>query len=280
MTEPKFLAPLGPGTLNRPVMLERLSYLPRLMREAYADLIDAPASGRSAGAAPIPAPTVPRPPRASAAQRTISLRSRGSARGAVCLWVPVQNGPVQVWCESGLEKRALLAMAIDSGFWDVAKQQGPFPIAQAVRRDPTTHTADLVVTLTSGERLAVLVKPWGRTQHDRFRRLRAAVEAALRKSIADRVVVVTDRIYSTAQAANAAQMLHAMRCDDPQADDAVAFLARRLTAPTLIGLLVRASGLGGRAYEAVLRSLYRRTLRLTEQRHRVDRFSLVEVANG
>ncbi|MCE8432742.1 hypothetical protein [Rhodovulum sulfidophilum] len=72
---------------------------------------------------------------------------------------------------------------------------------------PARHIFDFLITKTDGERIAVAIKPMQRVMKLNFASELEAASAAASKSLADRVLLVTDQHIDRVAAAEAARTL-------------------------------------------------------------------------
>ncbi|WP_179698703.1 hypothetical protein [Methylobacterium sp.] len=122
------------------------------------------------------------------------------------------------------------------------------------------HTFDFKLTLRSGERWLVEVKPWRRAEAMNLRARLRLIASQTSREIADRIVLVTEKVLDRDSVHNAA-LIHAMaRRRDPEADAHVAaWMADRLGTVTIADL-VTGTGLGGRGFCACIRLIADGTL--------------------
>jgi hypothetical protein len=120
---------------------------------------------------------------------------------------------------------------------------------QTLRR----HTPDLIATMTDGTRIAYVVKPWAHTQKDAFRLLIKYLRRDMVPGVVDKVLVRTERHFTDTQIQNAELIHRCSRIADEIADEVIAGLVAKLQGEISISNLIDASGLGARAFSAVVR---------------------------
>ncbi len=108
------------------------------------------------------------------------------------------------------------------------------------------------------------MKPEAIVEQQEFRRTLQLIRAATLLSYADEVVLITERSYTPSAARNAQKLHDFRRTPDPEADEAIAVLARDISRPMTMAELVRASGLGGRAFRAAFKAIYAGLLRVLD----------------
>ncbi|MDO5703720.1 MAG: hypothetical protein Q4G49_01405 [Paracoccus sp. (in: a-proteobacteria)] len=147
-----------------------------------------------------------RGPEPSHATRTISRRSRASLRGSLVAALPGFPGPRILHFESALEYAFLCLILVRDDIHHIWDQP---PAVQYIGRDGRTakHIFDFLVTKTSGERIAVAVKPMQRIVARNFLSELERVAAATPKQFADRVMLITDRHLDRAAVTAAARKL-------------------------------------------------------------------------
>lgn len=191
---------------------------------------------------------------ASRSNRRINPRGR-SGRGAIVCWLPNWKFDRRVTFESVLEMNVLLLLLARGDIIDLWEQRGPIRYFDA--HGTICHTYfDFVVKLTCGRLLAIAVKPASIVEEHGFRQELELIKAATPLSVADDVVLVTDRSFTPAEARNAQRLHEFRRYPDVEADAAIASLLADLDTPTTIADLVQKSGLDGRGFRAAFRALF------------------------
>ncbi|MCE8438516.1 hypothetical protein [Rhodovulum sulfidophilum] len=147
-----------------------------------------------------------RGPEPSHATRVPARRSKGSLRGSMVAMLPGFRRPRLIHFESALEYAFLCLMLVRD---DVHLIQEQPPAISYVGSDgrPARHIFDFLITKTDGERIAVAIKPMQRVMKLNFASELEAVSAAASKSLADRVLLVTDQHIDRVAAAEAARTL-------------------------------------------------------------------------
>ncbi len=141
----------------------------------------------------------------------------------------------------------------------VTGQVGPIEYvnAEGTRKE---HTFDLFVVRSDGHRTLVAVKPLEIAVKDRLDLTLQQIAACVPAGFANEVALFTDRTISRQQQVNNSRYHAIRRIDDQEAELAVAVAVRQLKGSTTISDLVDAVGLAGRAYGAILNSIYRGVL--------------------
>ena len=152
----------------------------------------------------------------------------------------------------------MLAMRDIHAIWD----QPPAVAYFNEEGDRRNHTFDYLATLQCGTKIAFAAKPAAMVRRLRFREELRRIRAATDLSFANKVVLVTDKSFTPAEARNAGR-LHSYRMwPDPEADDVLANLVAKLNGTvTTMGALAAQTGLGGRGFRAAFRAIYAGTLR-------------------
>ncbi|WP_235924225.1 TnsA endonuclease N-terminal domain-containing protein [Pseudoroseicyclus tamaricis] len=147
-----------------------------------------------------------RGPEPSHATRVPARRSKGSLRGYMVALLPGFERPRIIHFESALEYAFLCLMLVREDVHHIREQP---PAISYVGTDgrPARHVFDFLVTKADGERIAVAIKPMQRVLKLNFASELEAVAAAVSKSFADRVLLVTDQHLDRAAAAEAARTL-------------------------------------------------------------------------
>lgn len=166
--------------------------------------------------------------------------------------------------ESKLEQRVLhllLARPDIHDIWD----QPPAISYETTGGRQRQHVFDYLITLTSGRRIAIAVKPAALAARPRFRSEFALIRAATSLAFAHHVALVTDRSFTSSAARNAARLHEFRRSLDPEADSRVQSIINSLTGETTIAEIVSLSGLTGRGFRAVFRAIYAGYARALDQ---------------
>lgn len=193
----------------------------------------------------------------SVASRKIVTGSRGAFS------VNVYNvGSRQIGCESYTEYLALRTiLTLRNDIITVEEQIPPFTYTDE-RGKTRQHYLDFRVTLASGERIGIAVKPEAVARRREFRQTLRLIARAMPKSVADRIDLITDKMIppelrSFVAAVESARADQQHRPAQTAADDAAAtkVIATMAGAWTL-GHLQRAIGLpDGRGFRAVVRAI-------------------------
>jgi len=108
-----------------------------------------------------------RGPEASHATRPIARRCKGSLRGSMVAALPGFPRPRIIQFESALEYAFLCLMLERDDVYHIQEQPPAVAFSGADGR-PAHHIFDFLITLTSGERIAVAIKPMSRVLHLNF----------------------------------------------------------------------------------------------------------------
>lgn len=195
------------------------------------------------------------PPKRSRATRMFPARSKASARGFLLAKLRSETASRQVIFESDLERKCLLVILAQKGVVDVWDQP-----PQVEFRGPDGrikyHTFDYLVTRDDGKKLAIAVKPEALVEKYNFGEHLALLRAQLPLRFADDAVLVTENSFSPAEVRNA-ELLHMFNgTADPDADALISMQLEGLSGDTRIKEVVNSSGLDGRAFRAVFRSIF------------------------
>lgn len=195
------------------------------------------------------------PPQRSTGTRSFPARSKSSSRGFLQAHLPAEARPRQIIYESNLERQTALLLLARNDLWNL--WDPPPKIAFTDRRGRTAHHVfDDLAEFNGGRRVAIAVKPQARTERLGFRETLARIRADLPPHFADEVVLVTEKTLPAAAVHNA-ELLHMFRaCPDPEADRIVGDLVAAQHRPFCIADIVADSGLGGRAFRALVRAIY------------------------
>ncbi|WP_411957244.1 Tn7 transposase TnsA N-terminal domain-containing protein [Paracoccus homiensis] len=147
-----------------------------------------------------------RGPEPSHATRFPARRAKESLRGSMVALLPGFERPRIIYFESALEYAFLCLMLVRDDVHHIRDQP---PAISYVGTDGrhARHVFDFLVTKTDGERIAVAIKPMQRVLKLNFASQLEAVSAAVTKSFADRVLLVTDQHIDREAAAEAARTL-------------------------------------------------------------------------
>lgn len=147
-----------------------------------------------------------RAPEASRASRDVVRRSRASLRGSMIAKLPAFERPRIIHFESMLEYRFLCLTLLRPDVHNIQEQPPAIPYRRA-DGSTASHVFDFLVTLTSGERIAVAIKPTDRVIRRDFITELRHIAAAMPKHFAHRVKLVTDEQLDRRAAAAAARQI-------------------------------------------------------------------------
>lgn len=217
------------------------------------------------------------PPLLSRATRFPSLRTKISLHGTMVMWLPADDRPRCKVFESNLEKNTLYLLGARRDVHDVWDQPPAVKFLDAHGK-MREHTFDFRVELTSGECVAIAVKPWARVVKTNFQTELAYVRAMMPLSFANRVILVTELNLDKTEVRNAAMFHEFRQHEDAEADEAVDAITADLTTPTAINDIVTQSGLGARAFRAIVNAIYRG--RLSANRRAEINYAAVVTVEG
>ncbi|MFC7699501.1 hypothetical protein ACFQX9_22730 [Bradyrhizobium sp. GCM10028915] len=192
----------------------------------------------------------------SVSSRAMTLHSAISVHGYTFI-----DGRI-TWYESMLERCAALLGRLRPDIVEVAEQPPPivFIDDDGVRRH---HTFDFRFT-TTARRVLTAVKPSAMVTPTGIDRIVDLVAEQVSPSIADEVSLFTEKLLTETDLFNAEVVNLATRDEWPDDDAAVAKVVAKLNKETTIGDLVDRSRLGGYGFDAVVRAVDARRLRLVE----------------
>ncbi|MCJ2042235.1 Tn7 transposase TnsA N-terminal domain-containing protein [Methylobacterium sp. J-059] len=177
------------------------------------------------------------------------MTSKGHVRGRTLTHEPT---PRRVFVESYGELSAVHTLMARPDVVHLREQAEPVDYIDdfGVHR---RHFFDFIVTLANGDKVAVAYRPHERAVRKDFASKLRLIAAQMNPSIADRVVHMSER-HLPKEIVRDATLLRAVRRDNRPEDDAVvAAIVGTLLGVTTVGDLVRASGLKGRAFRAIVR---------------------------
>ncbi len=210
------------------------------------------------------------PPAESKACRKPALRSRGSSRGAIV-------GPdnrIRLY-ESFLEARIMLVLMARPDVAQIDEQQQVNWRDQAGRLH--WHVFDLVVTTTSGERIAVAVKPFAKAEKQKLAAKLAEIAKHIPRRFADRVALMTERSIDRIASFNGEALLAALHCPRTEADAAVERVVSSMAGAATIADIARAAGDAAAGFWAVVRLIANGVLKLVAH-CRITASALVQTA--
>jgi hypothetical protein len=195
--------------------------------------------------------------RPSVSSRVMTLHSAISVHGYTFI-----DGRL-TWYESILERCCALLARLRPDILEVAEQPPPIIYVddQGIRRP---HTFDFKFTTTGIGRVLTAVKPSALVEKTGIRRIVDLVAEQVSPSIADEVSLFTEELLTETDLFNAEVVNLATRDEWPEDDATLAKVVAKLKRETTIGELVERSRLGGYGFDAVVRSIDARKLRLVE----------------
>ncbi|MDP4032014.1 MAG: TnsA endonuclease N-terminal domain-containing protein [Pseudorhodobacter sp.] len=195
------------------------------------------------------------PPRRSRATRSFAARSKSSVRGFLFAHLPAQDRPRQIIYESNLERRVLLTFLARRDLVDIWDQPPAIPY-RAETGSIRHHTPDFLVTLQTGLRLAIAVKPLAAVERLGFRNELAHVRRATSPAYADELVLVTDADLNDADVRNA-ELLHIARQRlDADARQVIRRILADLRREQTFASIVAQSGLAEHGWAAMICAIH------------------------
>jgi hypothetical protein len=193
----------------------------------------------------------------SLTSRAISLHSAYSVHG----WDFFDSR--KVWYEAELELIFALLAEMRPDVAGVAEQP---PAVRYIDDDGVEHrhTFDFLLKMKDGTSGFVAVKPFGRVEQTGVGRVVELTAEQISPSLADWVLLFTEKDLSPTDLFNAQIIHHARRDPWPEDDAAMARLLRSIKGETTIGELTAKSGLDGYAFDAVVRAIAGGKLKLVE----------------
>lgn len=191
--------------------------------------------------------------------RAINRKTKGHGTSNVVL--PNEGcGPNQVVSvEAILERKGFQHYVSQPDVVRVTGQVGPIEYVDA-EGNHKEHTFDLFAVRSDGHKTLVAVKPFEIAVRDRLDLTLQQIAACVPTGFANEVALFTDRTISRQQQINNSRYHAIRRIDDQEAELAVEEVVRQIKGSTTISDLVDAAGLAGRAYGAILNSIYRGVL--------------------
>ncbi|MET4370798.1 hypothetical protein ABIA99_003492 [Bradyrhizobium sp. LB12.1] len=205
---------------------------------------------------PRPCPDFLPDPLPSLSSRTIGMHSAISVHG----WDYIDGR--KVFYEAELERLFAILAKMRPDVLAVAEQPPAifFIDDQGLKRP---HTFDFLLTTTAGREL-VAVKPAHLVEKTGVGRIVELVAEQIMPSVADYVVLFTDKELSDVDVRNAELLHGASRDPWPEDDAVVAKIVRKLKGEITVGELILASKLGGYAFDAVMRAISAGAVELVE----------------
>jgi hypothetical protein len=192
--------------------------------------------------------------------RSINPRSRGSCRiFAVLPDLPTRK-PRIYGLDSQIEYHNLVITLTDPNVAQVNEQVGPIPFKDE-NGFPANHFIDLLITMKTGRRIAVAVKPTGRIESGRFMRELIQLRDTMPDEIADELRLVTERSFSRSDAVNAEMYLRFSLTPDIEVDARLSDFLNDRTEAMPISKICQSLGAGGRGFRCVVRALFESRLR-------------------
>lgn len=207
--------------------------------------------------AQLPCPEFIPAPLPSLASREMSLHSAVSVHG----YLPIDGR--KVWYESMLERCCAVLARLRPDVIAIAEQP---PAIEFIDDDGhrRTHVFDFRFDTTALGRVLMAVKPSARVAKSGVDRIVELTREQLSPSVADGVGLFTEEKLAAVDLFNADAVNMATRDPCPEDDAVLDKVLRKLKGETTIGDLAAASKLGGSSYDAIVRAIDARKLRLVE----------------
>ena len=204
-------------------------------------------------------PDKDQPPLPSRATRKIAKRSKASSRGGIVAKLPANCRKRVIQFESKLEQRVLWLLLATKDVYDIWEQP---PSLTYINHEGKyrLHTFDFLIVLTSGCCLAIAVKPARLVHKNKFVQDLRCIRKAMHKDYADRLVLITDRDFTPAEALNAQRFHEFRRHINDAALIPLIKLLEVSTFPTTIKSLTENLDAGGAGYRTVFVAIYERLL--------------------
>lgn len=194
-------------------------------------------------------------PLKSRATRSFAARSKSSVRGFLFAQLPSQDRPRQIIYESNLERRVLLTFLARHDLADIWDQPPSIEYPSesgGLRR----HTPDFLVTLRSGVRLAIAVKPAAAAERLGFRDELSRIRSAMPHTYADELLLVRDTDLNDADVRNA-ELLHiARQTVEPEARKVVGKILAGLQGTKSFAELQAEAGMAERGWAALICAIH------------------------
>jgi len=219
-----------------------------------------------------------RPPAPTTAGLMFPARSKLTVRGFTLAMTPAELYWRQIISASQGERECSLLILAMPNLWNLFDQPKPVSFVD-VDGKQKTHRFDYLAVFRDGSRAAFAVKPQERVERLDFKASLRAIERDLPLGFADGVFLVTERERHRVEVHNAELLNFFRRCPDSEADGVIADLIKRLASEISIQELIVKSNLGGRAFRAVFRAIYRGAL-VAKTREHITRNSIVAPGKG
>jgi len=191
-----------------------------------------------------------RPPEESRACRKISTRMRTTYRGHI---VDGFRNRIFLY-ESKLEREFLYIALACYGVADVVEQPARLEYIDAAGR-PRVHVPDALVTMTSGTRIAVALKPADKVKSSQIETILNLLAKQVGEDFADRYVLRTEQHLHPDDVFDAKLILRARALTDSAADEAISELIRTQCGWSRLADLVAASTTGAAGFNAAVRQI-------------------------
>jgi len=201
---------------------------------------------------PLPAPPAHRwrEPEPSRAERRPAPKPRFSSRVSL---VTVGERR-EILAESGLEAKAAFVLLARRDCASIVEQP---PFVKYVDYDGVEHRHwfDLLLTRRDGTRIAFMVKPEKYVIKHGLRRLLAHIAPQLSASFAHGVGLITEKTLGRTLVHNAVLIHECKRDPDANADERISEVVATLSGATTVDCLIKAAGLEGDGFRAVVRAI-------------------------
>lgn len=207
-------------------------------------------------------PAAFRPPLESRATRKAPIRSNTSNRSSFAAYVPALGQKIKIFNESKIEESFAYLKVLQPNVADIWDQPKPIHFRDQQGR-LRKHHFDFLITYTSGEKVAYVIKPWAKASKPAFGEFVKRLAAYTPRSFADRVSIFTDRSYTKTEVKNAKRLFTAKREARPDVDAKLIDASRGLSDAMSIADFLSSCDLVGTGYNGVLRLIAIGSLTLT-----------------
>ncbi|MBA1157042.1 hypothetical protein [Microvirga mediterraneensis] len=169
------------------------------------------------------------------------------------------DDPREILTESGLEAKAVYVLLARRDCASLVEQP---PFVKYVDYDGVEHRHwfDLLLTRSDGSRVAFMVKPEKYAAKHGLRSLLAHIAPQLSTSFAHSVGLITEKTLGRALVHNATLIHECKRHPDADVDQRIREVAATLSGATTADCLIKAAGLEGDGFRAVVRAIADGTL--------------------
>ncbi len=195
------------------------------------------------------------PPYPSRSSRRITAKSNVSGRGILPCLLPSWDRPRKVVYESILELKVLYILLSRSDIWDL-QEQPPATKYRLMSGKAKSTYFDFLITLRSGHKIAIAVKPADIVERSGFRNELEIIRTATPLDFAHEVVLVTDRSFKPHEYHNAEKLHEFRKHPDDEADQIIIDAMIKQSFETTIADIAHSTGLYSRGFRAAFRLIY------------------------